>query len=343
MGERISSPEFKSNGGFMFKICVIGCGGMSSGGHGPSYKKYKEDYKDVCLAACCDLDEEKAKEYKEKFGFEKYYTNYDEMFEKENPDVVCLMAPVSLTKKLSVDIMKKGYNIIMEKPPGANVSETKEMIEAGEESGVFVRCAFNRRYAPLVIKLKECIKNKRIYNITYQMYRHSRKESTFYTTAIHAIDAVKNIVGSDYKKINITFQELPEIGEGVANFYLDCDFENGVKGFISLVPQGGAVVERITVNTPDESWFVELPFWNNLDVPGRIRGIKKNEVFFDVSGAELAKTGEMFEEMGFYEENRSFFELIKSGVKPYSDLKSGLQSMEIAECLEKRISVYENK
>ena len=26
----------------MFKICVIGCGNMSKGGHGPSFKKYYE-------------------------------------------------------------------------------------------------------------------------------------------------------------------------------------------------------------------------------------------------------------------------------------------------------------
>ena len=325
----------------MFKICVIGCGGMSRGGHGPSFKKYKEDYSDVCLAACCDLEEEKAKKYKEDFGFEKYYTNYDEMLETEKPDAVCLMAPVKLTKQLSVDIMKKGYNIIMEKPPGSSSEETREMIRSAEESGVFVRCAFNRRYTPLITKLKEQLKDKKIYNITYQMYRTNRKEKTFYTTAIHAIDAVKNIVGSDYEKINISFQELPEVGEGVANFYLDCNFENGVKGFISLVPMGGTVCERITVNTENETYFVELPFWNNLDVPGRIRGIKGNEIILDISGAELIDSGEMFEEMGFYEENRSFFELIKSDVKPFSDLKSGLQSIEIAECLEKRIKVYE--
>jgi len=324
----------------MFKICVVGCGGMSRGGHGPAVKKYKEDYKDVCLAGCCDLDEERAANYKEMFGFERYYTDYSEMLDKEKPDVVCLMAPVLLTKKLSVDIIKKGYNIIMEKPPGANPEETKEMIEAGEKSGLFVRCAFNRRYAPLIGKLKENLKGKRIFNITYQMYRTNRIESTFYTTAIHAIDAVKNIVGCDYKKVDVSYQELPDIGEGVANFYLDCEFENGVKGNITIVPVGGAVCERVTVNTHGESWFVELPFWNNLDVPGRIRGIKGNEVILDICGDELTDTKEMFEEMGFYEENRSFFELIRSGVKPFCDLSTGLQSIEIADCLEKRKTVY---
>ena len=60
----------------MFKICSIGCGNMAVSGHGPSYAKYKKDYPDTLLAACCDLDEERAKAFCEKFGFEKYYTDY---------------------------------------------------------------------------------------------------------------------------------------------------------------------------------------------------------------------------------------------------------------------------
>ena len=73
---RIIKDLYKEmKGDKMFKICVVGCGGMSFGGHGPSFKKYFEDYKDVCLAGCCDINEEAAKIYKEQFGFEKHYTD----------------------------------------------------------------------------------------------------------------------------------------------------------------------------------------------------------------------------------------------------------------------------
>ena len=34
------------------------------------------DYKDVVLAGCCDIIEEAAIKYKEKFGFEKHYTDF---------------------------------------------------------------------------------------------------------------------------------------------------------------------------------------------------------------------------------------------------------------------------
>lgn len=38
------------------KICTIGCGDHASKVHGPSYKKYKEEYPDTEIAVCCDLN-----------------------------------------------------------------------------------------------------------------------------------------------------------------------------------------------------------------------------------------------------------------------------------------------
>lgn len=324
----------------MFKICVIGCGDMSTTGHGPSFKKYKNDYIDVSLSACCDLNEEKAKEYAQKFGFEKYYTDYEKMLDEIKPDAVSLISPVKVTKNLSIDIMKKGYNIILEKPPGLNSDETRQMLEAAKKSGVFVRTSFNRRYTPVILKLKENLRDKNIFNITYQMYRHGRKDKDFATTAIHAIDVVKNIAGADYKKVEFTYQELPEIGENVTNIYLNCLFENGIVAQITIVPVGGCVLDRITVNTFNETYFAEIPLWYSIDSKGGVRVVKEKKIILDISGDELTDGPEEFEGSGFYEENRSFFEMIKNNTKPSCDLESTVQSVEIADCIRKRKSFY---
>jgi len=117
-----------------FRICVIGCGAMSTSVHGPSFKKYASTYPDTELSACCDLVREKAEVYKEKFGFKKAYTSYDEMLEKEKPHAVCLITNVIHTKDLAVDIMRKGFPVLMEKPPGINPSECEEIICVSEET-----------------------------------------------------------------------------------------------------------------------------------------------------------------------------------------------------------------
>lgn len=329
----------------MFKICVVGCGGMSSGGHGPSFKKYYEDYPDVRLCACCDLDEEKARKYMERFGFETYYTDFNKMLDEIKPDVVSMIMPVNLTAKVSKEIMKKGYNIIMEKPPGLDRAEIESMIEVASEANVCVRTCFNRRYTPLVLKLKELLAadNEEILNITYQMYRYKRFDNDFATTAIHAIDVVKDIVGADYKKVDFTYQEKPECGESVANMFMTCTFENGVVGQITLVPIGGAVTERITVNTLNSTYFVELPVWDNCDSPGRLRCYRQVELVADICGADLVDDVKMYLESGFYDENRLYFEKLRASDEVFSDLESAIQSVEISNCLRERKATYVKK
>ena len=324
----------------MFSICVIGCGYMAREGHGPAYAKYAKEYPGVRLAGCCDLDPQKAEAFRKEFGFEKAFTDYRAMLEEMMPSVVCLLSPVSATCELAVDILKKGFSLLLEKPPGRNREEIGRINAAALEAGVSVRTAFNRRYTPLLLELKKRIAGERIYNITYQMYRFNRRDADFSTTSIHAIDAVKNLAGSDYRNVSLSYQELPEHGENVANIYLNGEMENGVFAQLSLVPMGNAVVERVTVNTDQATYFAELPFWGNPDAPGRLRKIAANQTVEDISGAALVDCCEMYEESGFYEENRSFFEHLRAGEKTQNDLPSGIQGVEIADCIRKRITVY---
>ena len=326
----------------MFKICSIGCGGMAKSGHGPAFAKYKNDYKDVCLAACCDINEEAAKAFKEEFGFEAYYTDYAKMLDEVKPDVVSLLCPVKLTCPMSIDIMKKGYDIIMEKPPGKNKEEILLMMKAAEESGVNVRTAFNRRYTPLILKLKELLKKdeNKMVNITYQMYRTRRYVEDFATTAIHAIDVVKNIVGSDYKDVTFNYQHLPEFGAKVKNIIMTATMENGVLAQITFMPAGGAIVERISVNTVENSYFVELPFWGNTDVPGKLTHVRRNEVCEVITGDTLSDSTDMFELSGFYDENRLFFEHIRSSDERICDLETAIQSVELEDALRNNVEKY---
>ena len=329
----------------MFKICVIGCGGMSTGGHGPSFKKYYEDYKDVCLAACCDINEEAALAYKEKFGFERCYTDYNEMLDKEKPDVVSLIVPVHLTKSMAIDIMKKGFNIILEKPPGKDVDEINEMIDEAQKSNVNVRVAFNRRYAPLLIKLKELIKEsgEEITNITYQMYRHNRRDKDFSTTAIHAIDAVKYIAEVDYKKVNLTYQNRFDVGENVKNIYLECELEKNIHAHIDLVPLSGAQIERISLNTMNHTYFVQLPIQGCYDQPGEILHLKQKQLVEKIDGASLVDSEAYFEGAGFYNENRLFFEHIRNNNEIICDLATAIQSVELEDCVRKSVDIYKKQ
>ncbi|MCK5806009.1 MAG: Gfo/Idh/MocA family oxidoreductase [Lentisphaeria bacterium] len=326
-----------------FKICNVGCGGLSNRAHGPSFRHYADTHDDIFLAACCDVDGARANAYRETFGFEHAYTDFREMLTKEQPDAVCLMAPVSLTCELSCAIMEMGYPLLMEKPPGLDGEECRRMVAAAESSGVPNQVSFNRRYAPLVCELKTrlaAFESGAIQNVRYDFFRINRRDADFSTTAIHGIDTTKHIVGSDYTRIRFRYQELPDLGPTTANIYLDCEFACGATAHVNFCPITGVLIERATVCLHDHTFFLNIPIWGAYDSPGRLTHIVKGETVEDVAGDEVCDAECMYIASGFYGENAAFFDDLRAGRRPAGDVKSGLQSVEIADCMRHRLPEY---
>lgn len=327
-----------------FRICVIGCGALSTRAHGPSYRRYADRHADVELAACCDLDTERAEAYRIAFGFGRAYVDYRAMLDTERPDAVCLMAPVDKTCELSCAVMNMGFPLLMEKPPGLDREQCMQMIAAAEASGVANQVAFNRRYVPLVRHLKQDLDRRcppeDIQYLRYDFFRINRRDQDFSTTAIHGIDTVRFLAGSPYRRIRCRYQELDHLGSGVANLYLDCEMASGAMAYLDFCPVTGVLIERATINAYDQTWFLEIPLWGAFDAPGRLRCVTQGTVTEEVDGGLLEGAEQMHIASGFYDENASFFDDLRAGRRPQGDIRSGLQSVEIAACLRSRRAEY---
>ena len=328
-----------------FKICVVGCGNISNSQHGPAITRYVKLHEDTGFAACCDIDTEKARDYSINFNIPNFYTNIDEMLNTEKPDAVSLICPENKTAELSCHIMKSNYPLLLEKPPGLSSTETKNMIDVANEYNVPNMVAFNRRYVPLVQKLMEILNEygtvNDIMDISYRMIRVGRRDKEFSTTAIHGIDLVRYIAGADYKQVNFQYNELPQYGDTVANIHLDGIMTSGALVHLDFLPMSGVVTERLEVNTHKGLFWLELPVWaQSYDMPGRITHLQNGEVVFTASGEELAGCPDEFMLNGIYFENKSFFDNIRNGKKPDDDIKSGLQAVEIADCINNRSATY---
>jgi len=330
-----------------FKICLAGCGAISEAQHGPSILKYVQLHDDTVFAACCDIIEEKARIYHNKFNTSRYYTNLSEMLDTEKPDAVCLICPENKTAELSCFIMEKGYPLLLEKPPGLNADETRRMISVAHNNNALNQVAFNRRFVPLVQKMIEKINNfggcKEITDLHYRMLRVDRRDINFATTAIHGIDLVRYIAGADYKQIKFTYKELSQYGDSVANIHLNGLMSSGIVVHMDFLPMSGVVTERLEVNTTNGIFFVELPVWKEgLDMPGRITHYINNECVFTTTGEEIAGCTEEYMLNGFYHENKSFFDNIRNKRIPADDIASDLQGVEISDCIYNREALYEH-
>ena len=327
----------------MLTVCTIGCGSLSSTVHGPSYVKYASLYPDTHFAACCDLNEDAARAYAARFGFSRYYTDYRQMIEQERPDAVCIIVPDTVTADIACSVLAYGCAAFIEKPPGKTLAEAQRILDAAEASGAPTQVAFNRRFVPMVRAAKRALKEEAdvpIRHIQYDFQRVARRDKDFSTTAIHGIDTVRHLAGADFESVRFEYVPFPEEGPGVCNIFLFGRFTTGATAALSFLPLTGAVVERATIVLGSSTLFVDIPIWDGLDAPGRLLVCRNGGRAALVDGAQTNDGPNMFEQSGFYAENRSFFEDVRMSRRPACDMRCALQSVEIAQAIRDRKSEY---
>ncbi len=324
----------------VFKICVIGCGEIAFGYHGPAYAQYAANYPYTELAGCYSRSVNKAALFAKEFGFRNYYTDIIEMVKAEQPSVVCINVPPEVICEIACSMFQRGIPTLLEKPPGMTVAEIDRMIIAAEECNTINQVAFNRRFMPLTKVLKDSLepinRSKDIQHIQIEFTRVNRGNEDFSTTAIHGIDLARFIVGSDFSFIKFSYQDVQQPDVQAVNTFLDGSFNSGVTAHLSFLPVAGVGTERCTVYTYDNTFYLQLSIWNEHDTSGRLTRFENGKKIFELTGIEAAGSVQDFVINGFYSENESFFNKVREEKQIEVDLRQSRQSVEIMEAIRDR-------
>ncbi|MBQ8369834.1 MAG: Gfo/Idh/MocA family oxidoreductase, partial [Clostridia bacterium] len=107
----------------MKKLAIIGCGGIGSYhlGHFLGFKDIVE------LAGFCDLIPERAQSFVEKAGCGKAFTNYVEMYDEIQPDMVFICVPPYCHGEIEFETIKRGIHFLVEKPLALDLNLAREI------------------------------------------------------------------------------------------------------------------------------------------------------------------------------------------------------------------------
>ena len=130
----------------MLKIGLIGVGGIS-GEHIPVW----ENMEDAELVALCDIRPEQMERYPDKHC----YTDFDEMLENENIDILDICLPTYLHADYAVKAMEKGINVICEKPISLKEEDVERVYSMAERMNVKFMVAQVLRFWPEYELIKE--------------------------------------------------------------------------------------------------------------------------------------------------------------------------------------------
>ena len=136
----------------MLKVGLVGVGGIS-GAHIPVW----EEMENAELIAICDIRTERMEKYPQK----RHYTDFDEMLEKEQFDIIDICLPTYLHADFAVKAMEKGINVITEKPISLKKEDVERVYSTAKKNNVKFMVAQVLRFWPEHVLLKEIYDTKK--------------------------------------------------------------------------------------------------------------------------------------------------------------------------------------
>ncbi len=182
----------------MVDVGVIGVGVM-----GCNHVRILSNLKDANLVAISDIKKSLLEEVGDTFGVKNRYTSYQEMIKNHKLDVVIIVVPSNLHKKVAVDCLNHDLNIFIEKPIAHTISDSEEIISLAQKKNKFLMVGHIERFNPVVRNIREFINNGRLGDIYLintvragPYPKRIRNVGVLIDLAVHDIDILHHLIGN---------------------------------------------------------------------------------------------------------------------------------------------------
>ena len=221
-------------------IGVIGMGWMGEV-HSRSYRAIPDRFHESGLfprlVVCADQVEARAQAAQQRFGFERYTTDWRAVVTNPEVEVVNVAAPNGLHLEIIREVARAGKPILCEKPVGKDPQETIQSAAAAHEAGVLTFVGYNYRWAPVVQYARQLIAAGKLGRLTHYhgrflngyaadpngflswRFEQEYGLGTLSDLLSHVIDMAHMLVGpitrvSSDKEIFIRRRPIPQPGSG---------------------------------------------------------------------------------------------------------------------------------
>lgn len=239
------------------KYAIIGCGRISPN-HIAAAKA-----NELQIVALCDLVRENAKDKQTKFELPDnipIYTDYQEMLQKEQPELVAIATESGKHAAIALDCIEAGCNLIIEKPIALSLEDADAIIAKAEEKKVKVCACHQNRFNKSIQKIRDAVEKKRFgkmfygtahirWNRGYEYYSRAKWRGTWeqdggalMNQCIHNIDLLRWMMGDDIievvgmtDQLNHDYIEAEDLGIALIRF---ADGSYGIiEGTTNVYPQ----------------------------------------------------------------------------------------------------------
>ena len=220
--------------------------GMMPNSHASAYYRHPQtevvavcDLKQDMLDAFCDR-------WKDVWPNLKTYTNYQEMFDKEQPDMVSVVTPDHYHREVTLAAAESSARAILcEKPIATVLKDADAMIEAAKKNNVLLSIEHSRRWYPSYLQARALIQSGELGPLRTIVCEMFSSRAMMFRNGTHLIDMVCFFAGGNPSWVMADmedgFEHFTEYkGDGGKDPATDpytsayVRFDNGVRGFINF-------------------------------------------------------------------------------------------------------------
>lgn len=247
----------------VYRAGIIGCGriGADVSTSGPSRIRchaaaYQASPR-VRLVAASDTDSEALSRAGQRWGISRLYTDYRQMLEREDLDLVSVCTPTVTHGQVLRDLLRsvRGYGILMEKPVAATPEEARQFLRWSADSSAVVAVNYGRRFCPVYQQAAQEIREGRLGRIQFV---HAVYTNGLYNNGTHLLDLLRWMVGDPQ-----ALTPMERVKEGPdPTWSVRVVWPDGTAGWLQAVdPDAYTLFELDLVGTEGRYRFVDQGHW----------------------------------------------------------------------------------
>jgi predicted dehydrogenase/threonine dehydrogenase-like Zn-dependent dehydrogenase len=262
-----NSKEF---GGKKGVVGIIGAGNFTSAMILPTMKKFNADIKTIASSGGLS-GSIMAKKYKIKNST----TDYKSILEDQEIDLVFVTTRHNTHARLVIESLEANKHVFVEKPIALNNTDLEEILKVNKQSDKSITVGFNRRFAPLAVKMKSLLGTGNTpMNVITTMNAGFIKQDSWVQDmevgggriigeACHLIDLITFLTGS--KVIKVCMNSMgANAGENTDNATILLKYENGSTGVINYFSNGSKAYSKERVEVFHQERTLILDNWRKL-------------------------------------------------------------------------------
>jgi predicted dehydrogenase len=326
-------------------LAIVGTGTMGHF-HAENYKKLRG----IKLAACYDLNLERAEAFAAEFKIPAVYNDLSKLLKHPGLDGISNVTPDSAHAKIAIAAAKSGIHILSEKPLATDVDEGRTMLRAVRKAGIINMINFSYRdssalqaaaarmargYIGRVMHIEPGYLQSWLTQAAWGewrtnptwLWRLSKKHGSFGTlgdVGCHLYDATCFLAGP-IKNLSCRLKTFPKgiKGNRIGEYRLDAndsfvthaEFKNGALGVLHATRWASGWHNRLRFAIYGDEGGIEIDLANDYNTYRICRG-KKNLETEKWETCNARKTPNMY---------KRFADAIRTGKEYSSDFENGLQ------------------